>query len=724
MEFIVKLLATGTGEHYGFYNLMSGTSNASKYGLYNFITNNGSAPQFGVRNQIVNGGIGNKYGTFNSIAAFNANGVYGTYNFIDGGSTGDRFGTYNQLTNSGSGRLYGSFTVLSGSGSGIKFGDYIAIANSVPGTHYGVYSDVNKAGSFAGYFRGNLAVGTTDYTSGTPNYYIFPSNRGTNGQVMQTDGSGNLSWVDASGLGDSDADFFEEGTTNPPDDINDDIYTLGNLAIGKNTADYPLEIQTSTLNRGLNINVAGTDNATKYGNYTAISNTGAGLHYGNVIELNSGSGQKFGNRILITGTGGSIGTENNLNTTGFSGTTGTLNAITGDAGQLFGTFNFINGSGNGQHYGVRNQISTTGDADLYGTLNQINFSSGSGAKYGSINTINQASGGTHYGVFSEVLKTNSYAGYFLGNVSIGTTTTNNYILPPSRGTSGQFMQTDGSGNLSWVSLPTQTNDWSITGNSGTNPAVNFIGTTDNVALSFRTNNIQRLQIDNNIVRTYGDFQINDPSNTTQSGLLQNDDNFVHAVDTNIDFGAGGNHVMLSSQEGGSETGGIHLDGNSVSIWSPADNFRALRILDEDNWNDNNGNPYDNGAELAYIDNTGQYVQASDQNRKQDIKKITQALSSIIQLNGYTYEYKLNTAEIAKREQPRRTSGVLAQELQKVLPEAVQVSEDGEYFVHYAGITPLLIEAIKELKQENEVLKQNQDLMRLQLSRIELLLQEK
>jgi len=40
-------------------------------------------------------------------------------------------------------------------------------------------------------------------------------------------------------------------------------------------------------------------------------------------------------------------------------------------------------------------------------------------------------------------------------------------------------------------------DWHITGNSGTSPATNFIGTTDNQALAFRTNNVIRMRINGN-----------------------------------------------------------------------------------------------------------------------------------------------------------------------------------------------------------------------------------
>ena len=54
---------------------------------------------------------------------------------------------------------------------------------------------------------------------------------------------------------------------------------------------------------------------------------------------------------------------------------------------------------------------------------------------------------------------------------------------------------------------------------------------------------------------------------------------------------------------------------------------------------------------------------------------------------------------------RRRVGVIAQELNEVLPEAVTYAEDvDEYGVDYGKLTGVLIEAIKELKQEINELK--------------------
>ena len=65
-------------------------------------------------------------------------------------------------------------------------------------------------------------------------------------------------------------------------------------------------------------------------------------------------------------------------------------------------------------------------------------------------------------------------------------------------------------------------------------------------------------------------------------------------------------------------------------------------------------------------------------------------------------------EVKKGDKPIKSSGVLAQELEKVLPEAVQKNEKGEYFVDYAAITPLLIEAIKAQNEKIKALENSQN----------------
>ena len=85
---------------------------------------------------------------------------------------------------------------------------------------------------------------------------------------------------------------------------------------------------------------------------------------------------------------------------------------------------------------------------------------------------------------------------------------------------------------------------------------------------------------------------------------------------------------------------------------------------------------------------------SDKRLKTNIKPLERALDKVLTLNGVTYNWRV--AEFPQMNFDNDTHvGVLAQELEAVLPEAVETSEDGYKSVRYGEITPLLIEAIKE-----------------------------
>lgn len=84
-----------------------------------------------------------------------------------------------------------------------------------------------------------------------------------------------------------------------------------------------------------------------------------------------------------------------------------------------------------------------------------------------------------------------------GSLSIGNPTTAlNYILPPARGANNQVLKTDGAGNVQWANdnVTDANTMWKLTGNGGTNPGPNFIGTTDSAAFIIKTNNAARVRV--------------------------------------------------------------------------------------------------------------------------------------------------------------------------------------------------------------------------------------
>jgi hypothetical protein len=110
---------------------------------------------------------------------------------------------------------------------------------------------------------------------------------------------------------------------------------------------------------------------------------------------------------------------------------------------------------------------------------------------------------------------------------------------------------------------------------------------------------------------------------------------------------------------------------------------------------------------------------SDERLKQNIELIPDALNKVVQLRGVTYNSN-QLAESFGFTNKQKQVGVIAGDLQKVLPEAVkpapfdliridentEISRSGQDYqtVQYEKIVPLLIEAIKELKTEIDQLK--------------------
>jgi len=86
-------------------------------------------------------------------------------------------------------------------------------------------------------------------------------------------------------------------------------------------------------------------------------------------------------------------------------------------------------------------------------------------------------------------------------------------------------------------------------------------------------------------------------------------------------------------------------------------------------------------------------QSSDERLKDNIQTIDEALSKIVSSRGVTFD-----------KDGGKHSGVIAQEVQKIIPEVVSEDNNGYLSVNYNGIIGYLIEAVKELKAEVEELK--------------------
>ena len=135
-------------------------------------------------------------------------------------------------------------------------------------------------------------------------------------------------------------------------------------------------------------------------------------------------------------------------------------------------------------------------------------------------------------------------------------------------------------------------------------------------------------------------------------------------------GAGGNNPIIKFATGGVGSGErARISSYGLSVGTTA----------------NASSTNNTGAILA----AGDITAFSDARIKTNITKIDNALDKVEQLNGYTFDRLDVTGG-------RRQTGVIAQEVIKVLPEAVLGSEDTTYSVAYGNMMGLMIEAIKEL----------------------------
>jgi len=87
--------------------------------------------------------------------------------------------------------------------------------------------------------------------------------------------------------------------------------------------------------------------------------------------------------------------------------------------------------------------------------------------------------------------------------------------------------------------------------------------------------------------------------------------------------------------------------------------------------------------------------SSDARKKQDITPIRNALGIVGELEGVRFTYKASG---------KKSVGFIAQEVEDVLPELVSTDEEGFKSVSYGQVVAVLVEAIKELKAEVDLLK--------------------
>jgi hypothetical protein len=157
----------------------------------------------------------------------------------------------------------------------------------------------------------------------------------------------------------------------------------------------------------------------------------------------------------------------------------------------------------------------------------------------------------------------------------------------------------------------------------------------------------------------------------------------------IDASAGSGKINLVAQNG------VRLNGFCAVYWKA--------------YNGGNGIYCNNGAETLLFSDKSPYAPPgyavnSDIRLKEDIVTIPDALERLQSIRGVNFRWKKGKGDNALH------AGMIAQEVEKVFPEVVQTGKEGMKSITYGQFAGVLVEAVKDLKKENDELKrQNRSL---------------
>lgn len=279
------------------------------------------------------------------------------------------------------------------------------------------------------------------------------------------------------------------------------------------------------------------------------------------------------------------------------------------------------------------------------------------------------------------------------------------------------------------------NDWKVTGNAGTNTTNNFLGTTDNQALVFRTNNTERMRL-----LTDGKVVVNATAHPYNDQLVAYGTANWGVAGYNTGTGGGSVYGENSSASSGYATieGVNNYNGttytpaavNGIAL-STILTHRAIGVKGAANGRDGIGvmgsiQVAQTATNRSYgwagyfagdVFTTGGFYTPSDSRLKKNVTNYTGALHLLSQLNVVSYYFDLekfpNSGFSNKKE-----IGFIAQELLEVFPTAVSekivsMSSNNKpigpkeqsnldfqkfYTVDYTRLVPVAIEAIKEQQQ--------------------------
>ena len=507
----------------------------------------------------------------------------------------------------------------------------------------------------------NLTLGDLGYTGATNANYITNNNQLTNGAGYQTT-SGTVSYATSAGNaatvdGKNASDFFNDGDTHLSMANGDGIVwddTTNQMFVRKDGSDYELY---STDNLSLStLGYTGATNANRITNNNQISN-GAG--YQTAAQVSTAVSAIVDSAPATLDTlnelAAALGDDANFATTM---TTALANKqAAGTYNTVIGTDTDVNTSGANI---IDNIYMTDGVITSHGTraltLGDLGYTGAANANY--ITNNNQLTNGASY------LTTSGKAAdsNLLDGLDLAGTRAN---------VANKVVRTDGSGyaNFGWINTTSGNTtdaitDWYVNTNDGY------------IRKATKSHVLSQLGI------------AAGATNVTNNNQLTNGAGYITSyTDTNTTYSAGR---------------GLDLNGTTFNLETDLRDSISYIGYDANDYIEWSNNAWTRtvvaGTERLRVDTSGIDVSGrivadaditaySDERLKKDIKTIEGALDKTKALRG---------VEFTRIADDSKSIGVVAQELEEILPELVLTDDEGMKSVNYAQITGLLIEAVKEL----------------------------
>jgi hypothetical protein len=462
-------------------------------------------------------------------------------------------------------------------------------------------------------------------------------------------------------------------------------FTTG--AVGGTTQIVNQGLQTLIASDGTDIWLVSPQAAAGSGRQVQFNNNGvlgasSSFVYDTSGNVGIGTGSPAGKLDISTGTTATAINSNNQTDTGF--VLKYASALTSLGNNFNQPLAFL--TNNTEKMRIDSSGNVGIGVSLPSTKTVINFTGGTSSYTNPLRLINVAGGASgcdiqFAGTYSATAPDNAFtAGSIGGLTTSGSSNGSGALIFKTQlnGTLSETMRIDSSGN---VGIGTSSPGYVLD--------VNKNSATNSIRIGSYQDTSKQWLLDN----TNGGFTINGSGATSSTFMVNVSGSEAMRIDSSGNLLVGTTTLPIASTRvgisGSSGTGvgvvSLVNTGASTKKWSTGPDANGNYVV----FNDASAGMY-----IAYSGTS--WTSSSDERLKTDLIPIENAASKVLSLRAVTGRYKTD-------EEGTSRAFLIAQDVQAVLPEAVDASDPDKLGVQYTDVIPLLVAAIQELSAKNDAL---------------------